>query len=351
MVLIMTATIRDISQATTVSPSTVSRVLNGKGRIGSDTRKRVEAAARKLGYQPRRPGRPSLSKSKAVSHIGVVYPKHPNASKDLSGVFAQWMMSAREKITNDGNHFSAFVGCQTVDEDSLLKNLVEQGEIDGLILMGSRSSDGYLPWAIQTRLPLVVVNRRPEHEQFSYVGMDNFGGGRLAAQHLCQLGHKKFAYVDFLSQQNHQKNRQAGFIQGLHEHGRNLDAFLQFDPFQPGDSGDSAKAVVKQIQDTGITGIFCFNNSLARVIEQEMAKQGINVPNDCSIIGFDYLNDLNSSQERQITTIGCDAQKTGRYAAKMIFDLISAREDKPFLACTVAVELIQRDTTAPPPRI
>lgn len=349
MVLIMAATIRDISQASTVSPSTVSRVLSGKGRIGTDTRKRVEAAARKLGYQPRRPGRPSLSKSKAVSHIGVVYPKHPNASSDLGGVFVQWMMSAREKVTNDGHHFSAFVGCHNVNEDSLLKNLVQQGEVDGLILMGSRTSDGYLPWAMQTRLPLVVVNRHPEHEQFSYVGMDNFGGGRLAAQHLCRLGHERFAYVDFLSQQSHQKNRQAGFVQGLHDHGRELDAFLQFDPFEPGASPDAAKAVVKQARDAGVTGIFCFNNALACVIEQELTKQGIGVPDECSLIGFDHLSDLHSSQGRQITTIGCDARKTGAYAAQMALDLIAAREDKPFLACTVAAELILHDTTGPPP--
>ena len=344
----MTATIRDISLATTVSASTVSRVLNGKGRIGADTRKRVEAAAKKLGYQPRRPGRPSLSK--AVSHIGVIYPKHPNADSDLGGVFAQWMMSTRAKVTADGNHFSAFAGCHNVSEDSLLKNLVEQGEVDGLILMGSRTSDGYLPWALQTRLPLVVINRRPEHEQFSYVGMDNFGGGRLAAEHLCQLGHERFAYVDFLSQQSHHKNRQAGFLQGLQDHGRKLDAFLQFDPFEPGATANSAEAVVQQVRDAGITGIFCFNNALARVIEQELVKQEISVPDDCSLIGFDHLSDLHSPHGRQITTIGCDARKIGSYAAQMVLNLIAAREDKPFLACTVASELILHDTTGHPPQ-
>ena len=343
----MTATIRDISLASAVSPSTVSRVLSGKGRFTADTRKRVEEAARKLAYQPRAAGRPPAVE--AVAHIGLIYPKHPHAGDDLGGVFAQWMMSARRKITTGGNNFSAFVGSHNIADDSLLRNLVEHRELDSLILMGCRPSDGYLPWALQTRLPLVVINRRPEHGQFSYVGMDNYGGGRLAAEHLCRLGHQRFAYVDYLTQQNHHKDRHAGFVQGLQDHGYQLHAFLQFDPFQPGAAADSAETVVCQAREAGVTAIFCFNNALARLVEQELARQNIRVPDQCSLIGFDHLSDLHSPGGRPITTIGCDANKIGDYAAQMALDLIAARDDKPFLACTVAAELIEHGTTAPCP--
>ena len=171
-------TIREVAAAARVSPSTVSLVLNGRGRVRPQTRERIKSVAHQLGYHPQTVGRPALKQTPAAN-IAVLYsPRAVNHGR-LSVLTAAWLEGVRSAVVTSGNHISLLAGTDHIEKDLMFQQIIKAGEVNAVLLIALGPDDGYLDWVLQQDLPVVAMNRKPQHEEFSYVAMDNYGAGFL----------------------------------------------------------------------------------------------------------------------------------------------------------------------------
>ena len=180
-----TATIRDVAKHAGVGVGTVSRVLNDNEGVRESTRHRVQAAIEALNYSPNPVAR-RLSRGKTMA-VGVIVPFFTNASvvKRLQGIVSILAGSEYDLVPFDVEN--------TENQDVLLTNILRRKMVDGLLILSLLPTDRDMEQFLQAGVPCVIVDA--SHPQLDSVIVDNVEGGRLATQHLIDLGHSNIAYV------------------------------------------------------------------------------------------------------------------------------------------------------------
>lgn len=336
-------TIKDIADEANVSPATVSLVLNSKGRVSDRTRREVLAVSDRLGYRRRAPGRP-LERT-ATWNVAVVYARRTINDGALTVLAQTWINSIRQSLAEAGSHLSVFAGLDRIEDDVVFSHALDEGELDGIILVGATANDPYLRRLSMTATPLVVMNRRPHHGEFSAVLMDNFAGGRQAAEHLLELGHRRLGILEPGLEHDFSVDRCAGFEAALATRGLQPVAREIVPEYSPSEAVVDA---CRRLVATGATAIF--TGSDRRVVEctDALAAHGPQVPDELSLIGFDNM-DIRSAAGLRPTSLAFDARTMGTAAARVILDLLADRRHIRNMSLVVPTRLVQHDTTAPPP--
>ncbi len=326
-----------------VSKTTVSLVLNGKGKIGADTRRRIERAVQNLNYQPRVVRRRSKpSPARRLGHVGIVCPIPPldvGRNDTLSG----WILSAQQEIRRLGGDVSLFVGSRRIQDDHLFEVFLRRGGMDGILLMGIGDEDGYMPVVQQSGLPAVVVNRRPVNEGFSYVAWDDIGAGQKMADHLTGLGHRRLAvvYNDAPGRLFH-RHRCDGFVAALARGGAEPVLVCGSHDF----SDQANQDLVRRLRDARATAIFATNDVRAVGLVNACEHLGISVPRRISIAGFDNTEQRSTGGLRP-TSAGCVKQNISVEAVSLMSQLLDPDRKVRFLARVLDVDVVVHDTTGP----
>ena len=183
----MAATIGDVAERAHVSTATVSRVLAGVGRARPETEARVLAAARELDYRPSGVAR-SL-KRQTTETLGLIV-------TDIENPYFPELVRAVEDAARAEGY--AILLCNAADdperEAGYLELLVER-RVDGLIIAASSLGGRHAEWLAAAPLPVVLVNTAAADVDLPSIHSDNRAGSRLAAQHLLDLGHRRFGYL------------------------------------------------------------------------------------------------------------------------------------------------------------
>ena len=183
----MAATIGDVAERAHVSTATVSRVLAGVGRARPETEARVLAAARELDYRPSGVAR-SL-KRQTTETLGLIV-------TDIENPYFPELVRAVEDAARAEGY--AILLCNAADdperEAGYLELLVER-RVDGLIIAASSLGARHAEWLAAPPLPVVLVNTTAADVDLPSIHSDNRAGSRLAAQHLLDLGHRRFGYL------------------------------------------------------------------------------------------------------------------------------------------------------------
>lgn len=335
----MPTTIRDIAAAADVSPSTVSLVLSGRGRVGADTRSRVQAVARNLSYTPRPVGRPSRGDSVEALSVGVLYPPRVINNGHIYPVAHRWITSIRETLQQEGHNLSLFAGADQVSSDHAFRDAVLAGFVQGIVLVGATPEDGYLQWLLEQRVPVVVMNRRPEREEFSYVTIDNRGGGRLVATRFAELGHRDVAVICLPGNLELTRAHMAGFREAAGERG--LEVQLAAVADEPMDT--DVRAVCEEVANRKITAVFCEGDSIALACANRLSQIGLRLPDDVSVIGFNNLG-LTTSWGARVASVSYDADRMGAEAARMTIKLLKQRDFRAQMSLVVTTQLVEGQT-------
>lgn len=335
-------TIRDVAQRAQVSPATVSQMLSGRAKPQPKTRKRIEQAIADLGYRRGTVGRPR--KATAARQIAVVMPGQP-IQHDMRHPLSRRRVNAiRSAIINSGEHFGLYVGAgDHIDGDWVFRDAVRHGDVDGVILSSPYPGDGYLTWLLQRDLPLVVLERFPEHHEFSYVAVDNFKGGRLAGEHFASLGHQRMAYLHATRVITWTRLRRAGLEAAAKAHDLEPPAVTAVDPDGPDSAFDDAIAAM---MDAGVTAVFAASDGLAVKCIDTLQSLGRRVPDDVSVIGFDDMGYTSASGLRP-STIAYDTADYAQQAVGLMRHLLDNRDRVSHLATCVQTRLVDYQTTAP----
>ena len=324
-------TIGMVAQAAGVSASTVSRILNGTAVVSDVKKLAIDNAIAELNFVPNPIAR-GLAGGRTFS-IGVV-------TQALDSPFYGTAMRAIEDSLLPAGYNALFVsGHWDAKAEANCIGVLQSRRVDGIIVLTGRLTDQALKVYAKTQ-PLVVTGRTLKAPGLFTLNFDNFEGGRIATQHLIQLGHRRIAFIAGNADHPDATERLRGYRAALKA------ASIPFESAMvvPGEYHElSGLQAVERLIETGhrFTAIFAANDQMAVGAALGLQKRSLRVPQDVSVVGFD---DLATSQYASppLSSVQQSAYELGRLAALAMLQLLS--KTKP-TAQVPAPRLIQRESS------
>lgn len=320
-----------------VSGATVSRALNRTGPVSDTIRRRIEDVVIELGYVPNGAARALASQQSRA--VGVILPTLENPN------FAITAEAAQRHLIDSGYNFSvASTGYDPEREADHIRSQVAHG-VDGLILVGAQREASIVNFLKSRHIPYVVTWTLADDDTPS-VGFDNAETARKLALHLLDLGHRQIGVIAGLTNNNDRAAaRLEGIRRALGERGLALPQELLIErPYRIAEGQLALRALMASSPRP--TAVVCGNDQLAFGALIECGRQGIDVPREVSIAGFDDL-EFAGQIVPALTTIHVPAEEIGLRAAEYLLAKINGR---PVATTTeVPVSLIVRESSAPPP--
>jgi LacI family transcriptional regulator len=332
------ATIADVAARAGVGVSTVSRVLND-GPVSAPARARVLAAMSDLAYRPQASARALASGTTGTLGMVIPFFTHPSAVERVRGVLA----------AVDDAPFELVV-CNVADpsqRDDYLGRRAPLDRADGLLIVSLSPSDDEAEWLLAADAPVVLVDAY--HPQLPSIVIDDVAGGRMAAEHLIELGHERIAFVGDLNDEGFgfvaSRRRFAGYCDALADAGIPLTEELhRFGPHGRRVAHRLTRELVSL--DEPPTAIFAASDTQAFGVLEAAGIEGLDVPGDLSLVGFD---DLEVAPYVGLTTIAQPLYESGRRGLQRLLSAIDG-DDPGELEERLELELVVRRTTAPPRR-
>ena len=327
-------TLERVAQMAGVSPSTVSRILNGTAVVSDDKRQAVDHAIATLGFVPNPVAR-GLAGGRTLS-VGVV-------TQAIDSPFYGGALRGIEDELSNAGYSPLFVsGHWNAAHEANCIDVLRSRRVDGIIVLTGRLSDAALS-TLALSLPVVVTGRSLKAPRLASLNFDNFEGGRLATHHLLQLGHRRIAFITGDTRHPDAKERQRGYRAALSAAGVAHDPALVV----PGQyTEDSGRLAVERLLDgrAPFTAIFCANDQMAFGAALGLHRRHLRVPQDVSLVGFDDVAGALFSIP-PLTTVHHPVVELGQIAAKAMLQLLAGAV--PELALP-APRFIVRESSRPP---
>lgn len=338
-------TVHDVAREAGVSSMTVSRVVNGT-KVREPLRQRVQAAINALNYVPNVAARNARS---GTTRIGVLFsnPRSSNLGDFLMGAFSQ---SGR-----DGSQLVIEPIAAHPDPINAVRKLVAQG-VDGMILPPPLcDSLEALDILWQARIPALSFATADPRSHSSAVLIDDFEGARTMTRHLLSLGHRDIAFVRGDTRHSPALRREEGFRSAMGEAGVPFDAVrLVEGDFSYRSGLDAGRQLLDPAAGVRPTAIFASNDDMAAAITAIALGQGLRIPAELSIAGFDDTP-IASLMWPQLTTVHQPIAAMASMAVEIMSDTLRLRRTAP-AGVTPAVrhhivpfEVMKRGSTGPVP--
>jgi len=288
------ASLRDVANRAGVSVATASRVVSGSAVVRPETRERVERAVRDLLYVP--PGRVESSGA-----IGLLVPEFGNP------VFAALAQAMETHATRAGY---ATILCNTAGsamrEVDYVQMLLER-RVDGMVFICAEVTDvrgehSHYRQLLDRGARLVFVNGSSDALPVTSVGVDERASGRLATEHLLELGHREIGFVAGLGFAQPTREKQAGRAEALREAGLDPEQYVTHADFTVSGGRQALRSMMENANGRRPTGVTCSNDLMAIGAMLEASALGLRVPDDLSIVGFDGVEAATWTQPT-LTTI------------------------------------------------
>lgn len=313
-------TIEDVAKLAGVGKVTVSYVLNGRAaeaRISRDTCERVFSAAKELDYRPSAIARSLASKRAAA--ITLVFQHGEYFSTGSSFINEVLRGVCEASVQADVNlilHTRSF--SNAVEEAHALMD----GRTDGALIL--RDDEDPLVSELSSRgFPLVLFFTRHSDPKIDFIDADNFTGGRLATQHLIDLGHKRIAMATGPSGSIAAKDRLAGYLSAMVSAGIEPQAEWRRAIPIPDAVDGSFATWIDQID---ATALVCWSDDVAFACMTTLKNAGLTIPNDLSVVGFDSSEACERFSPR-LTSIRQPVYEMGFAAAKRL--IAKTRQSEP----------------------
>ncbi|WP_020574424.1 LacI family DNA-binding transcriptional regulator [Actinopolymorpha alba] len=330
------ATIRDVAALAGVSIGTASKALNGRGKLRPETRERVAAAARQLGFQPNTLAR-GLLRGRTFT-VGLV-------TSDSFGRFSIPVMLGAEDALGAGQ-ISVFM-CDTRDDPIRERHQVQTllaRRVDGILVTGRRTEPRP---SIGTDLPVPVVyamTQSADPNDFSVIP-DDIGGGELAVRHLLATGRTRIGHITGPQRFLAARQRADGMAKVLDDAGLQAAGGAAFFGEWSEEWGRQGADILLRTQ-PDVDAIFCGADQIARGVAETLRERGRRIPDDVAVIGFDNWEAMALGSRPPLTTVDMNLHKVGRVAAD---HLLAAIGGQPIGGGVeeVECELVLRESTGP----
>ncbi len=320
-----------VAAACGVSPSTVSRILNGTAVVSEDKRAAVDRAIAELGFVPNPIAR-GLAGGRTMS-VGVI-------TQSIDSPFYGTALRGIEEELGRAGYSALFVsGHWNASEEQRCIDVLRSRRVDGIIVLTGRLSDEALAKLAQ-QLPVVVAGRQLVAPNLHALDFDNFEGARLATEHLISLGHRSIAYIGGDPVHPDAVARLRGYKTALQDAGIRFDRALVLPGLYHEESG---LAATEKLLDSGkrFSAIFAANDQMAFGAALALYRRHLRVPDDVSLIGFDDLAGA-AHAIPPLSTVHQSGHDLGRMSALSLLDLLAGKMPEATLP---APRLVVRDST------
>lgn len=326
----------EVARRAGVSQSAVSRVFTPGASASPKTVAKVRAAAQELGYRPNVLARAMVSGKSRIIGVIVAYLNN------------QFYPDALEKLSNSlqeqGYHVLIFMAANAASDVERVVDEILDYQVDGIIAASVAMSSELSERCRAAGVPMVLFNRYQDDAQMSAVTSDNYAGGRKVAHYLTGLGHEKIGYIAGWEGASTQRDREAGFVQGLSAAGVTLMARAVGNFTTQGAQAAARDMFDVMASDQRPTAVFVANDHMALAVMDVLRFDlGLQIPNDVSIVGYD---DVPAAAWRayDMTTV---RQPANRMVAQTVEILLEKIENPDATPRRVEIDgpLIERGST------
>lgn len=333
----------DVAALAGVSKATVSLVLSGRVdtgaiRISEETREKVLAAARELGYNVNVIAR-SMS-ARRTHTLGLV-------AIDFGEYGPAVILGSAQKAARAQGYY-LMVSSIEGDIDAICEQIMQldSWRVDGIFIAVAAGGDWYrqLTQRLQLHIPAVWLEGAALDPGLNSVGVDNLRGGELATEHLLALGHRRIGLISGPRHWLASQQRELGWRRALARAGLDPppDAIVEADWTTAG-GYRAAQRLLEQAE--GLTAIVAQNDALAVGAIRALRERGLRVPHDLSIVGYDDIP-VAAYLDPPLTTVRQDLAQVGKLAIDLLVEAGGSSNMQRQI--TIAPELVVRQSTARP---
>ncbi|WP_077967647.1 LacI family DNA-binding transcriptional regulator [Ensifer adhaerens] len=329
--------LKDVARTAGVSVTTVSRLLNGSLDLPHETKKRISDAIRDLNYQPN-PHARRLSRGRSDT-IGLVVPDIANP------FFATLVAAVEEEADTRGLAVSLYATLNRAGREVAYLQLIERNHVDGLIFVTNHPDDGQLATLINRTGKVVIADEDVPGAQAPKLFCDNELGGSLAGRHLAEFGHRDVLFVGGPEAMISSRRRFNGLEQALRNaFGEDFRLSKYAGDYTVAFGRQAAKRFIEEGRPA--TAIFASSDEIAIGMIEVFRDQGVSIPDDVSVIGFDDVGPLHLFGP-PMTAIRQPVRTIGERALSLLLETNWQDKQAP-VEELLPVEIVVRKSVAPP---
>lgn len=334
-------TIKQVAKTAGVSTQTVSRVINNRPDVADDTRQRVKTVIAEIGYQPSALARSLIRKRSFTLGVLTVGLKFIGPSRTLNGITSTAEEAGYSLLLKELPHFN------TIDGEPIINEFLSH-HVDGII-WAAPEIGGNRDWLDDFQnvlnVPFVFLTMEPRRN-ISVIAVDNYMGGKLATAHLIENGYHHIGHISGPMDWWESRQRYGAWKDEVQAVGQGeIDRSWSEGNWSSASGYDSAKELFGKFPE--VDAIFAGNDQMALGAYAYICEQGLTIPDDIGIVGFDNIAESEYFRP-SLTTIQHDHIKVGTLAVKELIRTIDAIEndrDVDHVVMMLEPELIVRESS------
>ena len=336
----MAATIKDIARETGLSLATISKYING-GNLREKNRVAIERAIKKLDYRVNEYARGL--KSKKSRTVGMVLP-------ELSNLFNMKIVSVIERILQEQGYSVIICDSQNnLEQEARSVEFLLSKQVDGIINIPMGNSSSHLAPAVERQIPILLLDRPLDklNDVVSCVLIDNQRAARMAVRLLLDAGHRSIGVVVGPAGVYTAEMRLKGYREALEEYGIPFEERLVARASLTVEGGyRQMRRLLKESKD--MTAVFVTNYEMTLGALIALNKEGVQIPQELSIVGFDNIMDLSRVFRPSLTIVSQPMEQIGIQAARLMLERLSG--DASAAPMTVTLSATLREGASIQPR-
>lgn len=328
----MKVTIKDVAKEANVATSTVSRVLSNSPRISEETKKKVNAAIKKLNYTPNVVARGLANNRTRI--LAVVLPD--GAEKMFSNPFFAQALKGISVCAQKENYYIMYGFKEDCSGDGWIKKFTESNLVDGLCLFNAKDNDEDIEYLKKINFPFVIIGRPEEVKGVLWADNDNFQAMYLLTQKLIEMGHETIGFIGAKGNLNMSKDRLEGYKQALRSRGVEAREELII---ECADFTEKCGYIAMEdiIKNDDVTAILTTDDLLAFGAQDKMKDSG---KEQIALVGFNNTP-LAEYRSTPLASVDVKAEELGYYGAKLLIDKLERKNiGKNFYI--IDTELVER---------
>jgi LacI family transcriptional regulator len=333
--------LRDVAQTAGVSLGTASRALNNKSNVLPTTRALVLKAAADIGYKLQI--RVPTTVASKISTIGVVVKRDPGEHPRLDPFNYAILCGVEDECARLGvNLMYASLPVDECSHATTWSLLLENGDVDGLVIVGVVFDDSAITSRIPQHIPVAVVDAFAAGIDCDSVLIHNQRGAYNAVKYLIDQGHKHIGLIGSTTacpEHPSISERRQGYLKALTDHEIN-NTYIEDSSLKGEDAYEATTRLL--LRAPCISAIFTCNDAIALHVIRAITDSGLRVPEDISVIGFD---DAVGAAETQppLTTMRVDKELMGELAVRQLYER-AIKPERPPITTLIGTRLVVRDS-------
>ena len=340
--------LKELSRHLGLSPTTVSRALNGYPEVSERTRQRVMEAAAKHNYSPNtRAKRLATGRAMTIGHLLPLSREH----EVVNPIFADFIAGASKRYSDSGYDLLLSV-VRDEDETEAYRELATRGAVDGVVVHGPKVNDRRIEMLRELRLPFVVHGRSSDvSDDYNWIDVNNRRAFFRAASFLLDLGHRSIALINGIANMDFASRRYQGYTDALKERGVRVDDSLVFHGEMTETYGyDTTCALLSRPSPP--TALLVSSIIPAIGARRAISDFGLRMGEDISVVIHD--DDLsyfrNEGEVPTYTATRSSVREAGWHVADVLLDTINSAEPAP-RNLLLEAELMVGQSTGPAPAV